>query len=371
MAAGRRDQRGAGRVHREGRAGPGGRGQVAGQVRGRARPRSKSPGVPSPRNAADGDRAGQARPGDADRSVGSSRPVQGNVRRGQRAGIEVRVGVGHRVGDGPAGRIGCRGAADRNRGSGVVHDEGRAGPGGRGQVARQVRGRARGDRNPQAAVAADMLLMVTVRVRPEPETADGSVGRPGLVQRNVRRGQGAGIEVGVGISHRVSDGPTVRVGCRGGANRNRGRGVVHGYQSRWVRRPEPGCRPGPRRCRQRSKSPGVPSPDMLLMVTVRVRPDAGDGDRAFGGSRLVQRDVRTRPRCWIEVRVGVGHRVGDRPAGRIGRRGGTDGDGGRGIVHDEGRAGPGGRGRGCRPDPRPCPRRSKFPGFRCPKCCRW
>ena len=34
-----------------------------------------------------------------------------------------------------------------------------------------------------------MPPIVTVRVRPEPETADQAVGGPGLVQRNVRRGQ--------------------------------------------------------------------------------------------------------------------------------------------------------------------------------------
>ena len=59
-------------------AGPGGRGQVAGQVRG-GPGRDGDPQGAVARNAADGDRAGQARAGDAERAVGGPGLVQGDV----------------------------------------------------------------------------------------------------------------------------------------------------------------------------------------------------------------------------------------------------------------------------------------------------
>ena len=44
--------------------------------------------------------------------------------------------------------------------------------------------------------------------------------------------------------------------------------------------------------------PRVPLPVMLLMVTVRVRPEPVTADRAVGRPRRVQGDVAQRPGCW-------------------------------------------------------------------------
>ena len=83
-------------------------------------------------------------------------------------GIEVRVGIGHRVGDGPAGREDAEGAAIAMVGAVLSTVKVVLGPAA-GASCRPGPGGPRRDGNPQGAVAL-MLLMVTVRVWPEPET---------------------------------------------------------------------------------------------------------------------------------------------------------------------------------------------------------
>ena len=199
---------------------PAGRGQVAGQVRGGAGGDHNPQGTVA-RNVADGNRVGQARAGDTDHAVGGSRRVQGDIACRQTAGIEVRVGIGHRVGDRPAAGIGCRGRTDRDRGGGIVHRERRAGVAGRGQVAGQVGGGAGGDRNPQGPVARNVADGNRVGQARAGDT-DRAVGGSRRVQGDIACCQTAGIEVRVGIRHRVGDGPAAGIGYRRRSDRDRG-----------------------------------------------------------------------------------------------------------------------------------------------------